>query len=141
MKKKLIIIALLLISHNSIGQGVKKDTLYFKFKNNYLNLKKNYENTYAFIFKNEKLVTSAFGNKIQEEDLFYFIGHNSNLNLKIKRMCNLKKYLKKRKNILIDIQTQKYDAYKLMQHFNKFIIFFLVDNKFIEVKASCSLGE
>jgi hypothetical protein len=141
MKKIFISIILLLISHNSIGQKIKKDTLYFKFKKNYLNLKKNYENTHYFIFKHEKLVTSAFGNRIQKEKLFHFMGYINNLNLSIKKTSNLKKYLKKRKNILIDIQTQKYDAYKLMQHFNKFIVFFLVDNEFVEVKAVCSLGE
>ena len=52
------------------GQKAPNDTLYFSFKPNYILVKKNYEGVHTFIFRNEGLVTSAFG-QTAKEDLFF----------------------------------------------------------------------
>ena len=96
----------------SWGQKEPKDTLYFSFKPNYMLVERNYEGVHTFIFKSEELVTSAFG-QIVEEDLFFFTQSSfptKKNSLKPKRIYNLKKFLKRKKEQFGDNSTGKLDA-------------------------------
>ncbi len=128
---------------NNFGQEQVKDILFFKFNCNYITVKKNHENNHHFIFKNEELVTSAYYNKIIKEDFFYFgqSGPPILYSFKPRRIFKLKKYLKKRPYIFRDESTKLLDAYKIMKYFDRFSVFFLIDNKFVKVVAIPTLGE
>ncbi len=140
---KNIYITLLLFTLNGWSQKSTKDTLFFKYNCNYISVeKKNIDNYHFFKFKNEKLVTSAFGKKIFNEDLFYFVQAEASLiNSNPRKIYSLKTYLRKRSNVFKDKSTNKYDSYKLMLYFDKFVVFFLKDKKFIKVKVLASSSE
>ena len=144
MKKSLLTIVLLMaLQNNSWSQQAIKDTLFFKFNCNYITVIKNYEGIHHFKFKNEKLVSSAF-DKITEENLFYFVQTSPPFtldSLKPKKNFSLKKYLKKRDEIFRDEKTKYLDAYKIMIYFDKYIIYFLKDDKYLKVKVLTSLQE
>ncbi|MFC4221729.1 hypothetical protein [Flagellimonas marina] len=125
------------------AQEVSKDTLHFKFDPNYMVITKNYEGVYAFMFKEEKLVTSAFGN-IKEEELFFFTQSGfppKKYNLKPNKIYCFQKFLRKRRGFFRDTSTGKLDAYKMMKYFDKHIVFFAVGNDFIKVDVHTSLAE
>lgn len=143
MKNLYFCFVLLMVFINSWGQNSIKDTLYFKLNSSYIEVKKNYEGVHAFIFKNEKFVTSAFG-KIVKEDLFFFTQSDFppiKYKLKPYKTYRLKKYLRKNKKIFIEKSTKKLDAYRIMKYFDKYIVFFKKDCHFIKVRVHTSLGE
>ena len=143
MKKQILFITLLMTYLGAWSQKPVKDTLYFKFDTNYIETKKNYEEDHVFMFKKEKLVTSAFG-EIMKEDMFHFSQSKTPVavsKLNYKKIYKLKTYLKKRENIFKDKVTKKMDAYKLMKYFNSYTVFFLLEKKFIQVSALTSLYE
>ena len=121
---------------------IKKDSLFFNFEKEYITVKNNnYDQIYFFQFKNEKFVTSAFG-KITTEDLFYFVQvHNKISVVNSRKPIDLKKFFSINSKIFLDKSTQKFDSYKIMRFFDRYVVFFLVKNKFILVKASASLAE
>ena len=137
-----ILFFLLSLSFNSFSQEQKKDSLFFSFDKDYIFFSNdNYDQDYFFKFKNEKLVTSAFG-KISNEDLFYFTQSEKKINkTNPKKEIDLKKFIKKNSKIFIDKSTQKLDAYKLMRFFDNYKVFFLVKNKFILVASVTTLSE
>jgi len=143
MKNTYITLVILLFTINGWSQKLTKDTLFFKYNCNYISVeKKNIDNYHFFKFKKEELVTSAFGKRIKRENLFYFVQRtNMTYNLKPKKIYSLKKFLKKRPDTFRDKSTNKYDAYKLMLYFDKFVVFFLKDKKFIKVKVLASVSE
>ena len=143
--KKYILIILSIFSLNILAQDQKKDTLYFKFDTNYIKVMKDFDDDYIFMFKKEKLVTSAFG-KIVKEDLidFDFVQSETSIavyKLNPKKIYKLKTYLNKRENIFKDKRTKKMDAYKLMRYFDNHTVFFLLEKKLIKVKVRTSLYE
>lgn len=143
MKNLYLSTVLLMISINSWSQDSVKDTLYFKFNNNYIEIKKSYDGISTFIFKNEKFVTSAF-KKIVKEDLFSFTQLDSSpitYNLKPSKIINLKRFFRKKENLFKDTSTKKLDAYKILQYFNKYIVFFETDCSFIKVGVNTTLAE
>ncbi|MEE1962510.1 hypothetical protein V1387_07425 [Allomuricauda taeanensis] len=106
-------------------------------------MEKNYEGVHTFIFKNEGLVTSAFGQTVKE-DLFFFTQSGfppKKYSLKPKRIYSLKKFLKKKKELFRDTSTGKPDAYKMMKFFDEYVVFFSVDNEFFKVEVHASLSE
>ncbi len=121
---------------------IKKDSLFLNFDTKYITVKNNnYDQIYFFQFKNEKFVTSAFG-KITTEDLFYFIQEQNKISLvNSRKPIDLKKFFSINSKIFLDKSTQKLDSYKKMRFFDRYVVFFLVKNKFILVKASASLAE
>ena len=141
--KKYILIILSIFSLNILAQEQKKDTLYFKFDTNYIKVMKDFDNDYIFMFKKEKLVTSAFG-KIIKEDMFHFAQSGTPpivYKLNPRKIYSLKTYLKNRENIFKDKRTKKMDAYKLMEYFDNHTVFFLFEKKLIKVKVRTSLYE
>ena len=133
----------LMIFMSSWGQKTAKDTLYFKFNSNYITVKKNYEGVHSFILKKEKLVTSAFG-EIIKEDLFFFTQSGfppKTYRLEPDKIYNLKKFFRKKKELFKDSSSKNLDAYKIMKYFEKYIVFFSIDNEFFKVKVHTSLAE
>jgi len=134
---------LLMISINSWSQNDVKDTLYFKFNNNYIEFKKSYDGTHTFVFKKKNFVTSAFG-KIVKEDLLFFTQLDlppRTYKLNPSKIVDLKKFFRKNENLFKDTSTKKLDAYKIMRYFDKHIVFFEKDCAFIKVSVSLSLSE
>lgn len=132
-----------MIFMSSWGQKTAKDTLYFKFNSNYIIVQENYEGAHSFVLKKEKLVTSAFG-KIVKEDLFFFTQSDfppKTYRLEPDKIHNLKKFFRKNKGLFKDTSSGNLDAYKIMKHFDKFIVFFSIDNEFFKVKVHTSLAE
>ena len=142
--KKLYIIIIIIISTSCWGQNIVKDSLFLFDKNDYFDMRINYENQHYYFFKKEKFVTSA-SNGIMEEKMNHFsqsykrIIHLKKLNSV--KIVDIKEYLNKNRSELIDSLTNKYDAYKLMLHFDKFNVFIKKDNSFIKVVYVTSLSE
>jgi len=142
MKIYINIIAFLITISCWSQKIIKKDSLFFTFDTKYITVKNNnYDQIYFFQFKNEKFVTSAFG-KITTEDLFYFVQvHNKISVVNSRKPIELKKFFSINSKIFLDKSTQKLDSYKIMRFFDRYVVFFLVKNEFILVKASASLAE
>lgn len=123
-------------------KSIKKDSLFFSFDKDYIFFSNdNFDRNYFFQFKNEKFVTSAFG-KITNENLFYFVQiDNKTIKSNSRRAIDLKEYISKNKKIFIEKSAKKLDSYKMMRFFDKYAIFFLVENKYILVKANATLAE
>lgn len=144
MKKKYLNICLLIIITSCSSQNKIKDSLFFTDKNNYLELKINYENYHHYFFRNEKFVTTAFHGVKNEETMNHFVQSYKSIilkNLKPKKIHDIKEYLNNNREELIDQVSKKYDSYKLMLHFNKFNVFIKKNEDFIKVNYSTTLSE
>ncbi|APG65868.1 hypothetical protein LPB136_11045 [Tenacibaculum todarodis] len=143
MKNLFLLFILLAFSQKNVFSQ-KKDTLFFKLNPKCIDVKKNYEGVHSFIIKDEEFVTSAF-NEIVKEDLFFFTQADfppKTYKLKPIKIYKLKKFIKENRHMLKEKSTNKLDAYKIMEFFDKYVVFFKKEkNTFIKVRVHTTLSE
>jgi len=142
MKKRYTLVFIIFATINCYSQ--EKDSIFFMDKNDYLALKINYEHNHRFFFKNESFVSSAFEAGINVETMNHFAQTYKSIVLKKfkpKKVHDIKEYLNDHKKEFIDTTSKKYDSYKLMLHFDKFILFIKKNEFFIKVTYSTPLAE
>jgi len=122
MKKILTFTFILFISINICGQKKKKDTLFFKYDENYI-IKSNFNNNELSI-KDSGSIES-----------FIFEKSDTLLNLNPKNILCLKKYIRSSKFYRKNAK-RKLNDYALYSFFNNYIIFFIKNNMYIRVYST-----
>lgn len=127
------------------GQNVSKDSLFLVDENNSFDHRINYENNHSFLFKDIDFVSSAFGERITPMKMSYFTEsyHSKGelKNMKPPQVYDIKEYLHANRSLLIHQESNTYDCYKIMLHFDQYHVFIRNNESFIEVVYGTTLQE
>lgn len=119
---RFLILFLILLPFGSIAQSKEKDTLFFKFKQNYILKAK--DGSGDFLLKDS-----------HDDGMFYFEKKENYYNLKPKELLCLKKYVRKSKYYRKTFY-RKLEDYSLYRHLDNYVIFLVRGDNFIHVESS-----
>ena len=119
MLRYLILLLLMIVYHGTKAQSLDKDTLFFKLDKKYIIQSLRNENEYFLKDSNE-------------DGTFFFVKDEVYKKLKNEKRISLKKYVRKSKYYNRS-SFRKLNDLRLMEHFEKYVIFLIKDDDFIKV--------